>query len=259
VVRVCSAASSFPFHLRLESSFEGEGFVKVASSLVEFVLELDPMESERVQEALEHVHQHEHAPCDSHVCEPEDEGPDGDSNYALGRSIYTICVLVPLDREHESQEHLSELGMGQGQGPESQVRGGVGDSSEDEFDGLDHLMDEEVAEGLTMRMLTTTMLLGQDLLVGLHFSLGISFLVGQLVGIVFGSFNLVKVLFLMVWWLAAVGHRAWLDAKHHWDGDEHEDQQHLVDRLLRIKEVYILSTELQEIVDHDGDDGRVVT
>jgi len=93
----------------------------------------------------------------------------------------------------------------------------------------------------------------QDLLVGLHFHLGVLFLVaGEFVVLVFGSFNLVEILFLVVCWLAAVRQRTWLDAEHHWDGDEHEDQQNFVDRLLcRSEEVHVLPSELQEVIDHN--------
>jgi hypothetical protein len=44
-----------------EDCLEGVGEILVAVALVEFVLELNPVEAEGVQEALQGVHAHEHA------------------------------------------------------------------------------------------------------------------------------------------------------------------------------------------------------
>ena len=43
-------------------------------------------------------------------------------------------------------EDLGELGMGEGEGPETEVGGGVGDGAEDELDGLDELVDDGLGD-----------------------------------------------------------------------------------------------------------------
>ena len=47
--------------LSLKNTFICKGLEPVSLSLVELVLELDPVESERVEEALHHVHAHQHS------------------------------------------------------------------------------------------------------------------------------------------------------------------------------------------------------
>ena len=79
------------------------------------------MESERVQEALEDIHHHEHSPGDGHVGEPHDEGQEGDGPQVL---VGSICAR-PGSGQAEGEEDLSELGVSQGQRPQSQVGGGV--------------------------------------------------------------------------------------------------------------------------------------
>jgi hypothetical protein len=58
-------------HLFFEGGLEIEGSISVTNTLEEFVLELDPMETKGVQEALQSVHHHEYTPGHSHVGEPE--------------------------------------------------------------------------------------------------------------------------------------------------------------------------------------------
>jgi len=49
----------------------------IAFSLEELVLELDPMETQGVQEALKHVHHQKHGRGNSHEGEPNKEGTNG--------------------------------------------------------------------------------------------------------------------------------------------------------------------------------------
>ena len=53
--------ASDSLHLVLEDDLEGVGHELVPISLVELVLELDPMESQSVQEAFQGVHAHQNA------------------------------------------------------------------------------------------------------------------------------------------------------------------------------------------------------
>lgn len=43
--------------------------------------------------------------------------------------------------------------MSQGEGPESEVRGGIGDASEDKLDGFDELMHRDFLERLLLLLL----------------------------------------------------------------------------------------------------------
>ena len=51
-------------HLVLEDGFIRERSEAVSCALVELVLELNPMESEGVQEALKSIHAHQHKECE---------------------------------------------------------------------------------------------------------------------------------------------------------------------------------------------------
>ena len=55
---------SFSGHFSLKNSLEGIRNELVAISLVELVLEFNPMESEGVQEAFHGIHAHEYKECE---------------------------------------------------------------------------------------------------------------------------------------------------------------------------------------------------
>jgi hypothetical protein len=55
---------SFSSHFLLQHFLEGIRNILVATALVEFVLEFDPMQSQAMQEALQHVHAHQHKECE---------------------------------------------------------------------------------------------------------------------------------------------------------------------------------------------------
>ena len=59
--RINSTISSLSFSLLLEDVLNWERIELVAWALVELVLELNPMKSEGMQEALEGVHAHKHS------------------------------------------------------------------------------------------------------------------------------------------------------------------------------------------------------
>jgi len=71
--------------------------------------------------------------------------------------------IPALDNAHEDSvpEHGGELGVGEGEGPETEVGGGVGDGSEDELDGVDDLVDHDLGELelFTLSVPTTTLVL----------------------------------------------------------------------------------------------------
>merc|ERR1712157_585543 len=94
------------------------------------------MQTQRVQEALQDVHAHEHAQGDS---EPGSEHAiDHD---AIGREWHLEAHLQRLLEEDKGQ-----LLVCQRQCPDTQIGSRVGDCSEHVLNGLDDLMDENLAE-----------------------------------------------------------------------------------------------------------------
>ena len=93
---ICSSAYSSSGLLRLSVTFYDAGeqvgevvwLEFVARAFVEFVLELDPVETQGVQEALQQVHAHQHAKCDGPKNGPEYER---DANCAAHR-LYVETV-----------------------------------------------------------------------------------------------------------------------------------------------------------------------
>lgn len=83
----------------VQDSLEGERLESVAKTGVEFRLELDPVETQRVQEGWETLHQHEDADG-QHGPESEDS-PQGD---AAHRSAHLQSVL-----QNHVPQHFSEL------------------------------------------------------------------------------------------------------------------------------------------------------
>merc|ERR1740121_1865277 len=113
-----------------------EGRELLAASLVELALELHPMQTQSVQETLEDIHPQENAQCDA---EPRREHQvDHD---AIRREAHHQAHLQRLLEEHQGQ-----LLVRQGQCPNTQVRGCVGDGPQNVLDGLDDLVDENLAE-----------------------------------------------------------------------------------------------------------------
>jgi len=61
--------------------------INVACPFEEFVLELDPVESQRVQETLEHIHTHQHRDSDRHVWKVNNEGAGGLNSDRVMRKV----------------------------------------------------------------------------------------------------------------------------------------------------------------------------
>ena len=116
----------------------------VPLALEELVLELNPVKTESVQHALQGIHAHQHE--EGH---PPEDGPANDAADD-GCSIARISYHDAL--EGQVEEHLSQLGVGKRQSPQSEVGGSVGHSSQHELNGLDQLMNKHLAEvvGVTL-------------------------------------------------------------------------------------------------------------
>lgn len=133
-------SSSFSLEDLDEDNLEVEWFEFVSKTLVELVLEFNPMETEGVEDTLKVIHCHEHKEGDT----PEDWPKDDRANDSC-----SICfALWTVVSENKVPEHFRKLGMCKRQGPESKIRSSVGNSSEDELDGLNHLMDEHFSESV---------------------------------------------------------------------------------------------------------------
>merc|ERR1719174_2745081 len=115
---------------------ELEGLEGVPVALEELALELHPVEAEGVQEALEHVHPEQDTDGDR---PPDGEGAvDGDSVHGVARHHRRSEGLL--------EEDQGELLMRQGQSPDTEVARGVGHGPQHVLDGLDDLVDEDLAE-----------------------------------------------------------------------------------------------------------------
>ena len=105
----CSGSSV----LLVEDSAEAEGLVDVTSTNEELVLEFDPVKTKGVEEALQHIHHHEHRELHSHEGEPNNEGTSSlSANRVLGKS-------VPWHLKDLLQEDESKLRVGKGKSPQT--------------------------------------------------------------------------------------------------------------------------------------------
>lgn len=101
--------------------------------LEELVLEFHPLQSQSMQKALHQVHAHQDP--DRHV---DENGPANEYSDKGATFNSTTNRLF--------KENLSQLTMGQTQSPQSKVRGGVGNTSQNKLNGLDDLVDKDFAE-----------------------------------------------------------------------------------------------------------------
>lgn len=99
------------------------------------------METQGVEEALKGVHKHEDGEGNTPECWPKNESEDNGHESAISLE----CVL-----EEETHEYFSELTVRKGKSPKTKIGGSVGYGTEDEFDGLDHLVDEVLTESVRL-------------------------------------------------------------------------------------------------------------
>lgn len=132
----------------LEGLIERVRFEGISLTLVELVLEFDPVEAQSVESTLDKVHQHDDAEGNGPEDGPENEGANSVDNRALDSERRVRDHDVQSERQIE--EHLRKLTVCQGQGPESEVGGGVGDSSEHKLDSLDDLVNHHIGKGVRL-------------------------------------------------------------------------------------------------------------
>jgi hypothetical protein len=238
------------------------------------------METEGVQEALERIHQHEDAEGDGPEDWPRNNTEDNGSSDVLLSEDSAVLL-------HEQvHEHLSQLTMGKGQSPESQVGSSVRNCSEHELNGLNHLMDEHLSERVSLILDTHSLEL---VLERLHLSVSLHHhVIGELPAVVLSShgpgvsldaglqwlghviasidvreLNLVSVL---VAFRVETSVHDWLGAKHHWDQDDYNEEKGKTDGVLLVVSVadqgldmgvrlsLVPLTESENLSNHDVDD-----
>lgn len=145
-----------------------------------------------MEAAFKKVHAHEHAQGGANVNEERQE------------QHHEAARLERINQAH-IEEHLSELSVGQGQGPETQVGRGVGHSAEHKLNSLDHLMDHQLTETASVFIRGSSR--SHDIGVKVKFIIfGMdSFSVHKFFTLGFG---------LLLVGLAAEGEDDWLDAEH---------------------------------------------
>jgi len=102
-------------------------------ALEELVLEFDPVQTQSVQRALKQVHAHEHAEGSTH------ENKEAQVHLDDGAIVEpTIQAVV--------KENLCQLGVGERQSPETQVRSSIRNCAKDELNRFNQLVDHDLSE-----------------------------------------------------------------------------------------------------------------
>merc|ERR1719277_1041536 len=122
--------------LLLEDGAVAEGLEGVPLGLVELGLELHPMQTQDVQEALHDVHAQQDRDRDD---EPNTEPEVHREDVQRERRGHT-------DEEGVPEEDHGELLVRERERPETEIGSRVRDRSQDVLDGLDHLVDHQLRE-----------------------------------------------------------------------------------------------------------------
>ena len=107
-----------------------------ATRLIVLAVRLNPMQPQRMQERRKTLHQTQNAQR-----QPEPRGTDEDANDNPDDAGH---VLDNSDRH--VPENLGQLGVCEGESPETEIGGRVGDTAEAELDGVNDLMDHDLRE-----------------------------------------------------------------------------------------------------------------
>lgn len=104
---------------------------------------LDPVQSQSVKEGRKTFHNAENGDGQN---EPEGEAEEGEDDTSNAGAPKRLA-------DGHAPQDLAELCMRQGQGPQAQIRGGVGNTAEAELNGVNHLVDHNFAEIMTLVLL----------------------------------------------------------------------------------------------------------
>ena len=116
-----------------------------ALPLEELVLELDPVQTQGVQRALEQVHTHQHKDRRTH----EHEEAEEQSQHGATLEAWNETVV---------EEHFRQLRVGKRQSPKTQVGGSVRNGTKHELDRLNQLVNHHLAELMAVVLLRTSAL-----------------------------------------------------------------------------------------------------
>mmetsp|Transcript_18011 Transcript_18011/g.38899 ORF Transcript_18011/g.38899 Transcript_18011/m.38899 type:complete len:244 (+) Transcript_18011:163-894(+) len=124
----------------------------------ELVLELDPMQTQGMQETLQHIHHEQH------------------SQGSSSKDTVTDKSGKPIEVERGKHgllpEHSGELGVSKGQCPKTEVGSSVGDHTKDKLNGLNGLVDDNLSHAMILvfvligRVMVCGHLLGQKVRLG---------------------------------------------------------------------------------------------
>ena len=89
----------------------------ITVTLVEFVLELNPVETQRMQCALQSIHKHENTKVDT----PESRPHDDATNYCHSITLAAYDHVIAHNLHGQIEEDLSQLRVCKGQCPESEI------------------------------------------------------------------------------------------------------------------------------------------
>ena len=106
------------------------------------------MESEGVKEALHDVHAHEHEESEGEECKEQQE-----EHNSLQDNILAFCFKNLLSKSLV-EEDLSKLGVSKGKSPKTEIRGSVGNGTENEFNSFNQLVNEQLREGVVAALST---------------------------------------------------------------------------------------------------------
>lgn len=103
----------------------------ISVTLVELGIELNPVKTNVMEEALHAIHHEKNTSGSSHVDWPQD-----DKSKKLDSEAVRTPNFGVLEVEGKEHEHIAQLTVSQRQGPKSQVTSSVGNSSEGELNSL---------------------------------------------------------------------------------------------------------------------------
>ena len=95
-----------------------------------------PVETQRVKESRERLHDQQHAKGGT---SPNCEGDEGGEEGILG-------AVFKAQYKHTVPKYSGKLRVGKGEGPQTKVRGRVRDCAEHELDGVNNLVDEHLTK-----------------------------------------------------------------------------------------------------------------
>jgi hypothetical protein len=214
--------------------------------------------------ALKSIHHHQYTPGDYHIWEPQDESRDDDRDNR--RCSGATITQIPSFLKKLLKESFSELRVSEGQSPKTEVRSSVRNATENEFNGLNHLMDEVVTEsvfsvciGAAVHFLVKKLLISFHVFSCFIFRSSIDCLCLIIVGITWTGINALEFVVWTVFLFAATTQNTRLNAKHSRHSNENQGKKELCNAFLWSDPIDILFAELHEVCDHRRDNSGAVS